>query len=263
MNEIILIYILLFMTGSMSGWVLELLFRRFISTNNPERKWINPGFLLGPCLPLYGFGLMALYTMSMIPYLGSNNPTTGQIIICIFVMGVMMTLIELIAGLIFVQGMHIKLWDYKDEWMNYKGIICPKFSIIWTVLGALYYFFIQPEVVELVEWFDRNITFSFFVGAFSGIFVVDLTYSLNLVNQVKNFAKKHEIVVRYDELRFSAKTVIGETKENILGKLIVTKEKVEDKLIETKEKVGDKIVSAKDIVEDKLVETKDKVIKNK
>ena len=31
----------LFFAGSVSGWVLELLFRRFLSSANPERRWIN------------------------------------------------------------------------------------------------------------------------------------------------------------------------------------------------------------------------------
>ena len=44
----------LFFVGSVSGWVAELLFRRFFSSANPERKWINPGFCIGPYLPLYG-----------------------------------------------------------------------------------------------------------------------------------------------------------------------------------------------------------------
>ena len=42
----------LFYIGSSLGWVLELFFRRFISGNNPERKWINPGFMVGPYVPL-------------------------------------------------------------------------------------------------------------------------------------------------------------------------------------------------------------------
>ena len=48
----------LFFVGSTFGWVLELLFRRFFSSNNPERKWIDPGFCVGPDLPLYGSGLL-------------------------------------------------------------------------------------------------------------------------------------------------------------------------------------------------------------
>ncbi|MBO4905003.1 MAG: putative ABC transporter permease, partial [Lachnospiraceae bacterium] len=105
----------LFMFGSMIGWVIELFFRRFISNKNPERKWINPGFLVGPCLPLYGFGLMVLFVMPIIPYLGrdySEGMSVLQVILTILAMGVMMTLIEYIAGLIFIKGMKIKLWDY-------------------------------------------------------------------------------------------------------------------------------------------------------
>lgn len=56
----------LFAMGSMAGWVLEVFFRRFFSTANPERKWINPGFCTGPCLPIYGSGLCILYLISIV-----------------------------------------------------------------------------------------------------------------------------------------------------------------------------------------------------
>ena len=54
----------LFFLGSVFGWVLELLFRKFFSSSNPEHKWINPGFCVGPYLPLYGSGLCALYCIA-------------------------------------------------------------------------------------------------------------------------------------------------------------------------------------------------------
>ena len=56
MNQV-LIFAFLFFIGSCLGWCMEVFFRRFFSRANPERKWINPGFLAGPYLPLYGFGL--------------------------------------------------------------------------------------------------------------------------------------------------------------------------------------------------------------
>lgn len=52
--QVFLIVLYLFFFGGVGGWVLELFFRRFFSGANPERKWLNPGFLFGPCLPLYG-----------------------------------------------------------------------------------------------------------------------------------------------------------------------------------------------------------------
>ena len=56
----------LFFIGSVLGWVLELFFRKFFSGSNPEHKWINPGFCTGPYLPIYGFGLCALYLLARI-----------------------------------------------------------------------------------------------------------------------------------------------------------------------------------------------------
>lgn len=51
----------LFCIGSLAGWVPEVFYRRFFSSVNPERKWINPGFCTGPYLPLYGSGLCILH----------------------------------------------------------------------------------------------------------------------------------------------------------------------------------------------------------
>ena len=51
--NIILVLAFLFYIGSIAGWVLELFFRKIVCS---EHKWINPGFLTGPYLPLYGFG---------------------------------------------------------------------------------------------------------------------------------------------------------------------------------------------------------------
>lgn len=46
----------LFSIGAVFGWGLEVLYRRFLSPANPERRWIDPGFCTGPWLPLYGSG---------------------------------------------------------------------------------------------------------------------------------------------------------------------------------------------------------------
>lgn len=194
----------LFAFGCLMGWTLELFFRRFLSKNNPEKKWINPGFLVGPALPLYGFGLTMLFIMSLIPLIGSESMeeiSLKKVIIAILAMGVVMTLIEYIAGLIFIKGMKIKLWDYSNEWGNIQGIICPLFSLIWTVLAALYYFFIQPFMLRLVSWFYHHIAFTFVVGMFFGIFVIDLCYSVNVVSKVRGLAKEYEVVVKYQVLK--------------------------------------------------------------
>ena len=67
-------------------------------------------------------------------------PHWGKVVIGILITGVVMTVIEFIAGLIFIKGMKIKLWDYTNRKGNFMGIICPLFSCIWLVAGAAFYF---------------------------------------------------------------------------------------------------------------------------
>ena len=124
----------LFVIGSLLGWVIELFFRRFVS----QKKWMNPGFLTGPYLPIYGFGVIVLYGVSNIP-LGINTQV-WDIVARVATIGVGMTLIEFVAGLIFIKGLKIKLWDYSNRKGNIMGIICPSFSLIWLVVVSLYYF---------------------------------------------------------------------------------------------------------------------------
>lgn len=187
----------LFITGSMLGWVTEVLFRRFFTA----KKWINPGFLTGPYLPLYGFGIVGLFLISFLPiYTGINWLDSALIIL---IMGVSMTLIEYIAGLIFIKGMKIKLWDYSDRWGNIQGIICPLFSFFWLLVGAFYYFVIRIYAIDAVIWFVENIEFSFIVGLFLGIFLVDVAHSVNLTAKIRKFAKENKIIVSFEKLKES------------------------------------------------------------
>lgn len=198
----LLVAAFLFITGSMLGWVTEVLFRRFFTA----KKWINPGFLTGPYLPLYGFGLAGLFAVSFLPiYTGY---AWLDAILIILIMGVTMTLIEYIAGLIFIKGMKIKLWDYSNRWGNVQGIICPLFSLFWLIVAAFYYLVIRLYVIDAVVWFVENIEFSFVVGLFLGVFLVDLGHSLHISAKIRAFAKKHEIVVSFEKLKESVKDKI-------------------------------------------------------
>ena len=101
----------LFFIGSVLGWVLELLFRRFLSGNNPERKWINPGFMVGPYVPLYGMGLCILYLVSRLSERRQIADPVWNHILMLLLMAAAMTAIEYIAGIMTLKVMHTRLWD--------------------------------------------------------------------------------------------------------------------------------------------------------
>ena len=128
-------------------------------------------------------------------------------------MAVAMTVIEYIAGIIFIKGMKIKLWDYSDEWGNIGGIICPKFSFFWAVLGAVYYFLIHPYILGALDWLSNNLAFSFVVGLFFGVLLVDFGYSMKLTARIRKFADDHDIVVKYEQLKETVRKSAEERKE--------------------------------------------------
>ena len=191
----------LFFIGSVSGWVLELFFRRFCSAANPERKWINPGFCTGPYLPLYGSGLCLLYLISSLEELHWIASPVWNRVMLFFLMAAAMTAIEYIAGIGCLKLAKVRLWDYSGEWGNLQGIICPKFSLAWSALGALYYFLVHPHILGALQWLSRNLAFSFVIGFFFGVFLIDVAHSANLVAKLKRFADENDVIVRYEAVK--------------------------------------------------------------
>lgn len=191
----------LFFIGSVSGWALELFFRRYISAANPERKWINPGFCMGPYLPIYGFGLCIMYLVARLETFYLIENPAGNKMLLFAIMALCMTAIEYIGGIITLKVIKVRLWDYSNEWGNLQGIICPKYSLIWTVLGAVYYFLIHPYILGALEWLSQNLAFSFVVGLFFGVFLLDAANSVQLVSTIKKYAEENEVIVRYEALK--------------------------------------------------------------
>lgn len=215
--SILMIICLLFACGSILGWVLELLFRRYVSTH----KWINPGFLVGPYLPLYGFGLTLLFVISYYLRFDEliNLSSAMNIILIIILMSLMMTVIEYITGIIFIKGMGIKLWDYSDRFGNIQGIICPLFSFFWTIIAIIFYFFLRPLCITLVDWFSvnaqHNLWLPFVLGMFYGVIFVDICYSFNITSKIRAFAKENKVIIKWEAFKEEVRDFHEKTKSKI------------------------------------------------
>lgn len=188
----------LFFVGSVLGWVLELLFRNL---THRQEKMVNPGFCTGPYLPIYGFGLCTLYLLAGLErYNFIQDPFWNRAVL-FAAMAVCMTLIEYIAGVFMLKYLKVRLWDYSGMKGNIQGIICPVFSLAWAVLGAVYYFLIHPHILEGLEWLSRNLAFSFFIGVFFGVFIIDVAHSAQLVARMKAFAEENDVIVKVEALK--------------------------------------------------------------
>lgn len=197
----------LFVIGSLLGWVIELFFRRFVS----QKKWVNPVFLTGPYLPIYGFGVVVLYGVSIIPL--NIELQVIDVIVKLIIIGIGMTVIEFIAGLIFIKDFKIKLWDYSTRKGKIMGIICPTFSLVWLLVGSLYYFLLNPILVQGISWISKNLIYTYFVGTIIGAMVVDFAHSVHLATKLKEFNELKGL--RFEEFKKEFKKRVKEIKDKL------------------------------------------------
>ena len=200
--SLFLVFVFIFYLGSSVGWILELFYRRLES-----KKWVNPGFLMGPYLPIYGIGLVILTLLHVILAKYNLHPA-----ITIVIMGICMTLLELLTGLFFLN-LKIRLWDYRKYFLNFKGVICFKMTIIWIALGALYYYFLADYVMKALTWFSSHLSFSYILGIFTGLIVVDFVYSSKFYKKIRKYAKNNNVVIMYENLKLHIRNIQEQAKE--------------------------------------------------
>lgn len=263
--EYFLLYLFLFLIGCVLGYVFEVIFRRFFSAH----KWVNPGFMKGPWLPLYGFGLIIMFSLCLIfinllpssfhlynpmdSYSrGYESGPTVVDLIPIVSMGFGMTVLEFVAGLIFVKGFKVRLWDYTNMKGNVMGIICPVFSVIWFAVSVIFYYAINPFVYSGSMAIYRymfgdtdagevaHFGVVFFLGVCYGIMLIDFITSVGLFNRVSKLARDTGIVAKYEKMVEDLKLGKKEAKEKFMAAL-------PEKLKETIEKPRD-TSKAKEIV---------------
>ncbi|PIP08980.1 MAG: phosphohydrolase, partial [Syntrophobacteraceae bacterium CG23_combo_of_CG06-09_8_20_14_all_50_8] len=130
-------YLYLFAIFSLSGWVLEFIFRSL-----RLRKLTNPGFLRGPYLPIYGTGAVFLY-------LASLHLSGSHFLIKVLAYFVITTGLEFTTGFFLEEFFHIRLWDYSKESLRVKNFICLKYSLYWVVLALACEYLLFPPVMAL------------------------------------------------------------------------------------------------------------------
>ena len=128
-----------FVVFSVAGWVLEVIYRSL-----SKGHFVNPGVLHGPYLPLYGTAALLLIGCV---YLFGDSGVIVKIVIYLSVT----TGLELFTGFVTQVYFHNLLWDYSNEWLNYKGYICLKFSIYWVLLAFLFEYLILPLNMRVLQ----------------------------------------------------------------------------------------------------------------
>lgn len=187
-------YLFIFMIMSLIGFILELIYRSFVS-----KKFIKPGFMQGPSLPVYGFGGLILSLISNIKILPNYYL---NILILSFIAGILLTGIEYLGGIIMLKLFKIKLWDYSQTKLNINGLICLKMFFIWIISSFVYLALINNLLNDLYNSL-KNI--DFLLGFYYGIFIIDLYFSFKLLNKIKSYNAIDKNIINYELLKIQVR----------------------------------------------------------
>ena len=115
------------------GWILENVFSYAVTGHYKEE-----GFLIGPFKPMYAIAMAWIIQL--------HNAFPNKIFL-LFISIVIPTTVEYTTGIIMRKYFNKDYWDYFNERYNYKGIICLRFSIAWTIISILTIEFLQPFLI--------------------------------------------------------------------------------------------------------------------
>ncbi len=113
MNQIIIKYIILFIIGGNSYFYVELLWRGY--------SHITMFFLGGLCFVLIGLINEILVEMPLLIQQGISS--------------LIITILELVFGLVFNILLGMNIWDYSNLKFNFMGQISLRYSILWFFLS--------------------------------------------------------------------------------------------------------------------------------
>lgn len=163
---------LLFLSYSIIGYFVEI-----VSVSLTEKKIVlNRGFLIGPYLPIYGFGAIC-----MIMFLEKYQHD----ILALFVMGVVIcTILEYLTSLIMEKIFKLRWWDYSHKRFNINGRVCLENGVLFGLGGVFIVKVVNPLISGVIYWFPSWLTIV--LGIFLLlVFITDIVESAYITFKLK------------------------------------------------------------------------------
>ncbi len=134
----------LFMIGSLAGVIIEGIFC-LIHKGAWESHVVS---LFGPFNILYGAGICLFY-------IGAVKLKEKPIWLRVLIMAIAATLLELLCGLVLRFGLGMRAWNYKNEFLNYEGLICLNFTIAWAIAAFIFCIF-EKNITNFLKKFQKG-----------------------------------------------------------------------------------------------------------
>lgn len=131
--------ILIFFIYSVAGWMMEVILKYI-----QYHRFINRGFLIGPYLPIYGSGAVAVTVALdlLSPYEFSLGTT---FVVSFFLCG----FLEYMTSFVMEKRFHARWWDYTGKPMNLYGRVWIGNLILFGFGGVFIYHIYNPIIFRM------------------------------------------------------------------------------------------------------------------
>ena len=165
-------YLFYFFIYSAIGFIIEVAL-----CSIREKKPVNRGFLFGPILPIYGFGMVTVI-------LATQNVKDSATLTFLVAM-LACSALEYFTSWLMEKFCGIKLWDYsKSDRLNLNGRICLRNCLAFGIAGCFVVRNVQPHVAVFVQ--ELGSYRLPIIIALSALFLLDLVASTYAVQKVKH-----------------------------------------------------------------------------
>lgn len=168
-------YCILFFIYSFLGWIMEVTL-----TLITDKKFVNRGFLLGPCCPIYGCGCILLNLLL-------HNYTNNILVLFILTMFTC-SLLEYITSFLTEKIFKLRWWDYSQMKFNINGRICLETMTPFSILGVLAIKFATPFFITNINKLSEKTILIISIILIT-LFIIDVIISLTIVFKLKFVSK--------------------------------------------------------------------------
>ena len=139
--------ILQFFIFGFAGWCMEVILKY-----RQYHRFINRGFLTGPILPIYGFGVI-LITVAV-----GNLASVESGVVMTFAMSLVICgIVEYLTSFILEKIFHARWWDYSQKPMNLHGRVWIGNLVLFGLAGVAIIHIVNPVLFPALDRVAVNV----------------------------------------------------------------------------------------------------------
>ncbi len=220
-------YVILFFVFSFFGWIFEC---TYCAANT--KQWENRGFLMGPLIPIYGFGATAaVFVFGYLPAVSESNLELWQVFL---ISAAGSAVLEYATSYILEVIFHMVWWDYSEMPLNLNGRICLPATALFGLAGTAIVHWVIPFLQGLhMEGHPLineilALTAMFYVGA-------DLALTVN--NLMELMERLENIEQEFNSRMENAMEVIG----SMPAELQIRREEAQARILSSQQGMREKV----------------------